>query len=289
VANDVWSRILIDRWSPQWSSFATIVAGTWAELAVGRFGSRQAELAFRARELAPGPNTVIVRAARTEGKVDAIRELPMSDSKPSWITVTEDAECELPALPEVLEPEVFRWPMDVGQLPSRRELLELLGHVKEAADVSRLSDAEFIIDVGYGIGSADGYEEIILPLEKLLREIGVQGVTIGASRKVTEELRVVPANLQIGQTGQSVNPIILLAIGISGAPQHLNYIGQRATILAFNRDPEAPLMTLNERQPRPRVFPIVGDLFQTVPAFMAALKEHAGAHERADREPAMSR
>jgi electron transfer flavoprotein alpha subunit len=42
--------------------------------------------------------------------------------------------------------------------------------------------------------------------------------------------------------------------------------------LAFNRDPEAPLMTLNQRQPRPRVFPIVGDIFETVPAFIAALR-----------------
>ena len=62
-------------------------------------------------------------------------------------------------------------------------------------------------------------------------------------------------------------------IGISGAPQHLNYIGPRATIVAFNRDPEAPLMTLNQRQPRPRVFPVVGDLFETVPALTAALQQ----------------
>ena len=66
---------------------------------------------------------------------------------------------------------------------------------------------------------------------------------------------------------------MLLAIGVSGAPQHLNYIGPRATILAFNRDPEAPLMTLNQRQPRPRVFPVVGDLFETVPALVEALRD----------------
>jgi electron transfer flavoprotein-quinone oxidoreductase len=290
VASDLWSRILIDRWSPQWSGFAAIVAGTWSEPAISRFGSRQAELLFRASELAPGPNTIIVRTARAEAKVDAIRELPASDSKPSWITVTDDAECDLPPLAEAIDPQVHRWSVELGQLPSRRELMELLGQVSEATGVNKLSDAEFIIDVGYGIGNADGYEEIILPLEKLLREIGVPGVTIGASRKVTEELRVVPTNFQIGQTGQSVNPTILLAIGISGAPQHLNYIGQAATILAFNRDPEAPLMTLNERQPRPRVFPIVGDLFQTVPAFMAALREHVDEQDSAKQpEPTFSR
>ena len=90
---------------------------------------------------------------------------------------------------------------------------------------------------------------------------GCSRLVIGGSRKVTEELHVLPLDRQIGQSGVSVNPRLFLAIGISGAPQHLNYIGSQATIIAFNRDPEAPIMTLNRRQPRPRVFPVVGDLF----------------------------
>ena len=75
---------------------------------------------------------------------------------------------------------------------------------------------------------------------------------MGGSRKVTEELHLLDADRQIGQSGVSVNPKLLLAIGISGAPQHLDYIGPRATILAFNRDPDAPIMTLNQRLPQPR-------------------------------------
>jgi electron transfer flavoprotein alpha subunit len=70
-----------------------------------------------------------------------------------------------------------------------------------------------------------------------------------------------------------VQPRVLLAIGISGAPQHLNYIGQGTIIIAFNRDPEAPLMTLNQRQAQPRVYPVIGDLFETVPAFVGCLYE----------------
>jgi hypothetical protein len=61
----------------------------------------------------------------------------------------------------------------------------------------------------------------------------------------------------------------------------LNYLGPRAAILAFNRDPEAPLLTLNERQARPRVYPVIGDLFETIPAFIAALKQQPSA----DAEP----
>jgi electron transfer flavoprotein alpha subunit len=64
-----------------------------------------------------------------------------------------------------------------------------------------------------------------------------------------------------------------LAIGVSGAPQHVNYIGQGTTIIAFNRDPEAPLMTLNKRQSKPKVYPVIGDLFETVPALIACLRE----------------
>jgi electron transfer flavoprotein alpha subunit len=287
-AAEVWARILMDRWSADWSAFTAIVANVWAEPALARFGSRHAELIFRVSELTPGPNTFFAKSPRVEGKVDTQRELPTNEGKPIWITTTENVDCDLPLLAEVVEPRVERWPVAIGELPSRRELMDLLSQVRDDAGVARLADADFIIDAGFGVGSADGFEEIIPPLEKLLRAIGVTNIVLGASRKVTEELRVLPPSAQIGQTGQAVNPTILLAIGISGAPQHLNYIGQRATILAFNRDPEAPIMTLNQRQPRPRVFPIIGDLFQTVPAFMSALRE-IEQPEATEHEPALAR
>ena len=153
----------------------------------------------------------------------------------------------------------------------RDDMQRLLQELKQETGVVRLAEADFIIDVGFGVGNRDGYEAVIEPLERVLRELGVRRLAIGGSRKVTEELHLLPADRQIGQSGVRVNPQVLLAIGISGAPQHLDYIGPRATVLAFNRDPEAPLLTLNQRRPRPRVFPIVGDLFETIPAFMAAL------------------
>jgi hypothetical protein len=195
-----------------------------------------------------------------------------------WLTVTDDAEVTDENgsanggehCPRGL-PTVRRWRLESDRLFGRAELARLMAEVRAAAGVARLSDAEFIVDVGAGVGNRDGYEAVIEPLLSALRQIGVRGVQVGGSRKVTEELHLLPIDRQIGQSGVSVNPKILLAIGISGAPQHLQYIGPRATIVSFNKDAEAPIMTLNQRQPRPVVFPVVGDLFVTVPAFTAAL------------------
>ena len=86
----------------------------------------------------------------------------------------------------------------------------------------------------------------------------------GATRKVTQDLKLLPLEAQIGQTGIRVNPKLIIALGISGAPQHIDYVGTRAEILCFNKDSEAPLMNLNRNRPSPRVHPIQGDLFVTV-------------------------
>ena len=124
-------------------------------------------------------------------------------------------------------------------------------------------------------GQRAAAQQVLEGLNPLARKALATG---GEAEAVVEQLaqalreRGHAVDRQIGQSGQSVNPQILLALGISGAPQHLNYIGTRATILAFNRDPEAPLLTLNRRQPQPRVYPIVGDLFETVPAFIAVVE-----------------
>ena len=135
-----------------------------------------------------------------------------------------------------------------------------------------LEDAEFIIDVGYGVGSRDGIEEVIEPLRDALERLGVRTVSLGATRKVTQDLGILPDACQIGQTGVAVNPRVMLCVGVSGAPQHLEYIAERTVIFAFNKDAGAPLMTLNRHRARPVVYPVVGDLFVEVPRFIRALE-----------------
>jgi electron transfer flavoprotein-quinone oxidoreductase len=125
-----------------------------------------------------------------------------------------------------------------------------------------LLQADVIIDLGYGIKDKTGFE-LAQELKRKLEALGLAPM-LGATRKVTQDLKLLPLEAQIGQTGVRVNPKLIIALGISGAPQHIDYIGTRADILCFNKDTEAPLMKLNQTRPAPRVHPIPGDLFVTV-------------------------
>ncbi len=140
-----------------------------------------------------------------------------------------------------------------------------------------LADAEFVVDFGYGAGGREGLEELAEPLLALLvDELGLTKSMIGATRKVTQDLEVLPMDRQIGQTGTRVDPKVMVALAVSGAPQHIDWVGDGAVVLSFNKDPDAPLMRLNDQRARPVVHPIVGDVRETIPRFIAALREQAG-------------
>jgi electron transfer flavoprotein alpha subunit len=124
-----------------------------------------------------------------------------------------------------------------------------------------LSQADVIIDLGYGIRDSAGLE-LARRLKEKLERLGLAPL-FGATRKVTQDLKLLPLDAQIGQTGVRVNPKLIIALGISGAPQHIDYVGTRTEILCFNKDSEAPLMKLNQTRPSPRVHPVPGDLFVT--------------------------
>jgi hypothetical protein len=279
TSDEVRSRLLAECWSGLKGTAVAVAGEPWTEEAFAGL-SRRAEYpesaALRVRSLAQTDGKLILETSRSRGKLRVRQTLLLSPGVTSWITLDADAEVShAPTERPVSSIQVLRWTPHLDRFYSRGDMQRLLDEVKEETGLERLSDADFILDVGFGVGNRDGYEEVIEPLERALRGLGVRNLVIGGSRKVTEELHLLPLDRQIGQSGISVNPRILLAIGISGAPQHLNYIGPRATILSFNRDPEAPIMTLNQRQPQPRVFPVIGDLFETVPAFIAALRtEH---------------
>jgi electron transfer flavoprotein-quinone oxidoreductase len=177
----------------------------------------------------------------------------------AFLTITRDAEFGSVDRQKDFIASILEYPLDP-------EWLTALPTV----ELPRLSQADVIIDLGYGIRDRAGLE-LAQELKKMLEARGLKPL-FGATRKVTQDLKLLPLDAQIGQTGIRVNPKLIIALGISGAPQHLDYIGTRAEILCFNKDPEAPLMKLNQNRSAPRVHPIVGDLFLTVPKLIENLR-----------------
>jgi electron transfer flavoprotein alpha/beta subunit len=268
-----------------------VVAASWAAESLAllaRGGDASAygvppAIGFGVSHLEVDGTSITVEAPWGAGRLVRSSRRGLDEGSPIWLGVSPAFEA--PRLPA---PLVGRSPLAPAALWASDIPLEdwfSRDVVARAARESRqhsgersgLAHADVIVDVGAGIRNRDCLDEVIEPLVRALKRLGIESVEVGGSRKVVEELGLLPADRQIGQTGQSVNPKLLLAVGISGAPQHLDYIGPRATVFSFNRDPEAPIMTLNRRAPRPRVVPIVGDLFETVPDFIRTLARRAGA------------
>ena len=130
--------------------------------------------------------------------------------------------------------------------------------VKQAVDLSK---AEIIIAIGRGIKS----KENIALAEKLAE---VLGGDIAASRPICDA-EWLPIDRQIGSSGQTVAPKLYIALGISGAIQHLVGMKNSGTIVAINKDPEAPIFDLAD-------YGVVGDLFEAVPVLTEEIKKIKG-------------
>jgi electron transfer flavoprotein alpha subunit len=156
--------------------------------------------------------------------------------------------------------EVVRVPAPSASSRSRR-----LRHVPPDPRAVRLAEAERIVAAGLGIGSRDALEGI-QELADLL------GAALGASRPLADR-GWVPFERQIGTTGQQVAPRLYVAIGISGAAQHLAGIMSADTIVAVNSDPACPMMVRAD-------LAAAGDAGEVVDALRARLRERAAAPAR---------
>jgi electron transfer flavoprotein alpha subunit len=149
--------------------------------------------------------------------------------------------------------ESFAVQLDPGQIRTRPE--DPFREVQRAVD---LSTADLIVSVGRGIRE----QEHLGLVEDLAKALGAE---LAASRPICDN-GWLPMERQVGSSGQTVAPKLYLAVGISGAIQHLVGMKGAKTIIAINKDPEAPIFEVAD-------YGVVGDLFDVVPALTEAIRK----------------
>jgi electron transfer flavoprotein alpha subunit len=142
-----------------------------------------------------------------------------------------------------------------------KAVARVLRREMEKASGPRLEDAAIIVSGGRGLGAPENF--------KMLDELAAElGAAVGASRAVVDA-GWKPYSFQIGQTGKTVKPTVYIALGISGAMQHTVGMKGARTIIAINKDPEAPIFKLAD-------LGVVGDVHKIVPQLIQEVRSRKG-------------
>lgn len=201
-----------------------------------------------------GPHPVFVRQL-LQGKLNG--DYRHSGDGPCFISTQAGAFRPETVESGSCEVEVFRPQLDATRIRSKPG--ERFRMSEQTVD---LTSAPLIVSVGRGIKEKDN-----LPIVEALAE--AMGAELAASRPICDN-GWLPMARQVGSSGQSVSPKVYIAVGISGAIQHLVGMKGSKAVVAINKDENAPIFEVAD-------YGIVGDLFEVVPALTAAVKKAKGA------------
>ena len=181
--------------------------------------------------------------------------------------VTEKVEADAPVVVVTIKQGAFTAAMPGNQvaeqfdvdlnLPQRR--VQITGKATEKSSRIALTEADIVVSGGRGVGSAEGFATLVEGLADQL------GAAVGATRAIVDD-GWRPYQEQVGQTGKTVQPKAYIAIGISGAVQHLSGMSKSKCIVAINKDADAPIFKIAD-------YGIVGDANRIVPAMIAELQK----------------